>query len=127
MWVVGLASFDGHSHHSITPKFFRSRPVALTARAPDSKSGCWGFESLLACQAVGIFAPESDMEKIKEFLQKAKQFFREVRVELKKVTWPSRKETIAATSVVLITVILVAFFLGLVDLGLSRIIKIFLD
>jgi preprotein translocase subunit SecE len=67
------------------------------------------------------------MEKIKEFLQKAKQFFREVRVELKKVTWPSRKETIAATSVVLITVILVAFFLGIVDLGLSRIIKIFLD
>jgi preprotein translocase subunit SecE len=67
------------------------------------------------------------MEKIKEFWEKAKQFFREVRVELKKVTWPSRKETIASTSVVLITVILVAFFLGVVDLGLSRLIKIFLD
>ena len=26
------------------------RPVALTVRAPDSKSGGWGFESLLACQ-----------------------------------------------------------------------------
>ena len=67
------------------------------------------------------------MEKIKEFWEKAKQFFREVRVELKKVTWPSRKETIASTSVVLITVVLVAFFLGIVDLGLSRLIKIFLD
>jgi preprotein translocase subunit SecE len=67
------------------------------------------------------------MEKIKEFWQKAKQFFREVRVELKKVTWPSRKETIASTSVVLITVILVSFFLGIVDLGLSRLIKIFLE
>ncbi|RPJ43323.1 MAG: preprotein translocase subunit SecE [Deltaproteobacteria bacterium] len=67
------------------------------------------------------------MEKIKEFLQKAKQFFREVRVELKKVTWPSRKETIASTSVVLITVFLVAFFLGIVDLGLSRLIKIFME
>jgi preprotein translocase subunit SecE len=67
------------------------------------------------------------MEKIKEFWKAAKQFFREVRVELKKVTWPSRKETIASTSVVLITVILVAFFLGIVDLGLSRLIKIFLD
>ncbi|OGP48494.1 MAG: preprotein translocase subunit SecE [Deltaproteobacteria bacterium RBG_13_51_10] len=66
------------------------------------------------------------MEKIKEFWQRAKQFFREVRVELKKVTWPSRKETIASTSVVLITVVLVAFFLGIVDLGLSRLIKIFL-
>ena len=67
------------------------------------------------------------MEKIKELLQQAKQFFREVRVELKKVTWPSRKETIASTSVVLITVFLVAFFLGIVDLGLSRLIKIFLE
>ena len=67
------------------------------------------------------------MEKIKEFWKPAEQFFREVRVELKKVTWPSRKETIASTSVVLITVILVAFFLGIVDLGLSRLIKIFLD
>jgi len=67
------------------------------------------------------------MEKIREFWKTAKQFFREVRVELKKVTWPSRKETIASTSVVLITVILVSFFLGVVDLGLSRLIKIFLD
>ena len=67
------------------------------------------------------------MEKIKEFWKAAEQFFREVRVELKKVTWPSRKETIASTSVVLITVILVGFFLGIVDLGLSRLIKIFLD
>ena len=67
------------------------------------------------------------MEKIKEFWKAAKQFFREVRVELKKVTWPSRKETIASTSVVLVTVILVAFFLGIVDLGLSRLIKILLD
>jgi preprotein translocase subunit SecE len=67
------------------------------------------------------------MEKIKALLQIAKQFFREVRVELKKVTWPSRKETIASTSVVLITVFLVAFYLGIVDLGLSRLIKVFLE
>jgi len=67
------------------------------------------------------------MERIKQFLRTAQQFFREVRVELKKVTWPSRKETIASTSVVLITVFLVGFYLGVVDLGLSRLIKIFLE
>ncbi len=66
------------------------------------------------------------MEKITELWQSAQQFFREVRIELKKVTWPSRKETVASTSVVLITVILIAFYLGIVDLGLSRLIKIFL-
>ncbi|NWF54001.1 MAG: preprotein translocase subunit SecE [Syntrophaceae bacterium] len=67
------------------------------------------------------------MERIKAFIRTAQQFFREVRVELKKVTWPTRKETIASTSVVLITVFLVAFYLGVVDLGLSRLIKIFLE
>jgi preprotein translocase subunit SecE len=67
------------------------------------------------------------MERIREFLRTAQQFFREVRVEMKKVTWPSRKETIASTSVVLITVFLVGFYLGIVDLGLSRLIKIFLE
>ncbi|MGD0627446.1 MAG: preprotein translocase subunit SecE [Thermodesulfobacteriota bacterium] len=67
------------------------------------------------------------MEKIKEFWKTTKQFFREVRVELKKVTWPSRKETIASTSVVLITVVIVSFFLGIVDLGLSRLVRVFLD
>ena len=56
-------------------------------------------------------------------LEKAKQFYHEVRVELKKITWPPRKETIASTSVVLIIVIIVACFLGLVDLGLSKIVN----
>ena len=54
---------------------------------------------------------------------KGSQFFREVKVELKKVTWPSRKETLTSTTVVLVLVILAAVFLGLVDLGLSRLIR----
>ncbi|OGP51425.1 MAG: preprotein translocase subunit SecE [Deltaproteobacteria bacterium RBG_13_43_22] len=49
-----------------------------------------------------------------------REFFREVRIELKKVTWPSRKETIAATGMVIILSVLVAFFLGLLDVGLSK-------
>lgn len=67
------------------------------------------------------------MEKIKVYWETILQFFREVRVETKKVTWPSRKETFASTSVVLITVFIVGLYLGLVDLGLSRLIRVFLD
>ena len=55
--------------------------------------------------------------------QKTAQFFREVKVELKKVTWPSRKETLTSTTVVVGLVLLASFFLGLVDLGLSRLIR----
>ena len=69
---------------------------------------------------------EKGMDKVRGFWDRTVHFLREVRIELKKVTWPSRKETIASTSVVLITVILVAFYLGIVDLGLSRLIKVFL-
>jgi len=54
------------------------------------------------------------------------KFLREVKVELKKVDWPSRKETIGSTSVVLVVVIIVAIFLGLIDIGLSRLIRIIL-
>ena len=55
-----------------------------------------------------------------------KQFLREVRIELKKVTWPSRKDTIYATIVVLVCVFIFGFFLGLVDLGLSRLVRLVL-
>jgi preprotein translocase subunit SecE len=54
------------------------------------------------------------------------QFFREVRVELGKVTWPSRKQTIGSTAVVIIFVFMIAIFLGVVDFGLSNIVRLIL-
>jgi preprotein translocase subunit SecE len=45
----------------------------------------------------------------------------EVVVELKKVTWPNAKETRSATVVVIITVFIMAFFLGLFDLFWSNV------
>jgi preprotein translocase subunit SecE len=60
-------------------------------------------------------------------MENTSQFLREVRVELTKVSWPSRRDVIASTSVVLVIVFLIAAFLGLVDLGLSRIMKLVLS
>ena len=60
---------------------------------------------------------------IKEKFEAAKQFLREVRTELKKVTWPSRKDTLSGTLVVLVAVFIIAIFLGIVDSGLSNVIK----
>jgi preprotein translocase subunit SecE len=48
------------------------------------------------------------------------QFLREVRVELKKVTWPGRNEIIGSTAVVIVASFAVAFFLGFVDLLLQK-------
>jgi preprotein translocase subunit SecE len=47
----------------------------------------------------------------------------EAKVELKKVTWPTRKELLSTTAIILLLVFLIAFFLGVVDLGLVKIIK----
>ena len=73
-------------------------------------------------------AQRSDVkERVVAGVSNATQFLREVRVELAKVSWPSRRDTIASTSVVLVIVFLIAAFLGLVDLGLSKIIKLVLS
>lgn len=48
-------------------------------------------------------------------MKKAIEYFSEVKAELYKVTWPTRKETISSTYVVLIVVVVIAFFLGAVD------------
>jgi preprotein translocase subunit SecE len=58
---------------------------------------------------------------------KSVQFLREVKVELKKVTWPSRKQTIGSTVVVIALVMIISVFLGAVDLGLSSLIRIVLQ
>ncbi|RJQ68833.1 MAG: preprotein translocase subunit SecE [Desulfobacteraceae bacterium] len=60
------------------------------------------------------------------FLQKSIQFLREVKIELKKVTWPSRKQTMGSTVVVIILVMIISLFLGLVDFGLSSLIRVVL-
>ncbi|MFZ5564447.1 MAG: preprotein translocase subunit SecE [Thermodesulfobacteriota bacterium] len=57
----------------------------------------------------------------------AVQFLREVKIELKKVTWPSRKQTIGSTAVVLLLVIIVSLFLGGVDLVLGKLIQVILN
>ena len=48
------------------------------------------------------------------------QFFQESFAELRKVTWPSRDEAVASTKVVLVSSIIIALFLGLVDFILFK-------
>ena len=59
----------------------------------------------------------------KNFIQKSVQFLREVKIELKKVTWPSRKQTMGSTLVVIILVVIISLFLGVVDFGLSSLMQ----
>jgi preprotein translocase subunit SecE len=57
---------------------------------------------------------------------KTKQFLKEVNIEIRKVVYPSREELIGSTWVVIITVFIVSFYLGTIDLGLSRLVQMLL-
>lgn len=62
------------------------------------------------------------VEKVDKF-KKVKDFFEESYAELKKVSWPPRKESIRAAYAVIVFVVIVAFFLGIVDYFLAKIVN----
>lgn len=63
---------------------------------------------------------------IQENYHRLKDFFEKSKLELKKVTWPTRKETTATCLAVVALVVLVSIFLGVVDLALSKIVEVIL-
>jgi len=66
------------------------------------------------------------MEKVTNFAKDTAQFFREVKVELKKVTFPTRQETVSHTMVVLVITVIIGAYLGFSDWALARIVKLLL-
>ena len=62
-------------------------------------------------------------EKVKVVIEKITQFIKDAKVELKKVTWPTPKQTLASTAVVIIIVFIVSIYLGIVDFVLAKLIK----
>jgi preprotein translocase subunit SecE len=64
--------------------------------------------------------------KLQGYFEKTAQFFREVKIELKKVTWPSRNQTVGSTVVVILLVMIISLFLGMVDISLSNLVRVVL-
>ena len=54
---------------------------------------------------------------------KAIGFLTEVRAEVRKVTWPTRREAMGGTAVVVFVVLVMALFLGIVDAILSKLVQ----
>jgi preprotein translocase subunit SecE len=61
--------------------------------------------------------------KLKQFPARTKGFFSDVRNEMRKVTFPSRKEVQATTTVVIITVFLFAIYFWILDLGIGNLVN----
>ena len=74
-----------------------------------------------------ISSTASSLKINNKYIDTALQFLREVKVELKKVVWPSRKQAMGSTVVVIILILLVSVFLGVIDIGLSSLISAVLN
>ena len=66
------------------------------------------------------------MDRIKLITEKIIRFLKEAKIELKKVTWPTPRQTLASTSVVIIVVIIVSIYLGIVDFAVAKAIRLVL-
>ncbi len=55
---------------------------------------------------------------------RVRTFFREVRVEMSKVTWPPRKELITSTGVVIVAVIIAGVYIGVWDFIWNTIVRL---
>jgi len=104
----------------------KKKSAAPAQAATDQPQAVAVAESKVPKKRKAVAKP-SVKERTSGTIETIRQFLREVRIELSKVTWPTRKDTIASTSVVLVIVFLIGAFLGIVDLGLSRIMRILLS
>ncbi len=102
-----------------------AKPDTIGMAAKDG-TGSAAAKSLGTLKKAGGAEKSKPVAKEDNFVQKSLQFLREVKIELKKVTWPTRKQTMGSTVVVLILVAIISLFLGLVDLGLSSLVRVVL-
>ena len=75
-------------------------------------------------------AKDTNATKGKEDAKKKKggpaKYFRDLKSELKKVVWPSKKQVVNNTGVVLATMAALGLFLAGVDLGLGQLLELVL-
>jgi preprotein translocase subunit SecE len=69
-------------------------------------------------------AAEKKKAEKKGVWERTVQFLKDVRIEMKKVIWPSRSEVLNYTIVVLVTVTVVTAFILVLDLVLSKLLQL---
>ncbi|SFN11423.1 preprotein translocase subunit SecE [Thermodesulforhabdus norvegica] len=74
-------------------------------------------------QAARKVPETAGLARLTRYPKMLQQYLREVVYELKKVVWPSRRQTVGTTAVVLVVVIAFGIYLGLVDAILSRLVR----
>ena len=99
--------------------------ASVNGKPPVSKTGTAGSIPVAPAKnfyKVKIFGPERS-----EGPQYAmKKFLQEVKAELKKVSWPRKRELFDSTVAVIVATLLLGIFIGIVDFFFSQMIGIFM-
>jgi len=66
------------------------------------------------------------MSKVQESVQNIRGFFAEVVGEVRKSSWPDRRELLSSTAVVILAVVVLSFFVGAFDAVLRELLKLLL-
>ena len=112
---------NGNSIDSVNGGTLAKKPTFRPGSAKDTK-----IKLVQPAKKLPGASKISEISQGDNVISKSIEFLREVKVELNKVTWPTRQQTIASTVVVIILVIIMSLFLGLVDMSLSKIIEVLL-
>ena len=65
-----------------------------------------------------------EMNKLQEVVEKTRTFITEVRTELKKCSWPTRSELLQSTVVVIVSIVIIAMFVGFSDVLLMGMLRL---
>ncbi len=60
-------------------------------------------------------------------LKRLKRFFHDIRIELKKVNWPNRRELATFTGIVLVVILVIGAFFWVLDSGLTGVLRIIIN
>ena len=66
------------------------------------------------------------MNKIRQWYEQISNFLNDVKVEMKKVSWPSRDELVTYTVVVIIVVFILSVYIGIIDKVFGSFLELFL-
>ncbi len=58
------------------------------------------------------------------YVNRFQRFLHDIKIELKKVNWPSRRELAVFTGIVLIVILIVGIFFWILDTGLTAILQL---
>lgn len=98
-------------------------PQTRRADAADLKKSAQKAPKPKKAEAPAKKVSKKPEESGPDFVTRARTYLRDVSFEVRKVVWPSRKETLGSTAVVLVIVLISGVFLGIVDSMLSFLVR----